>query len=134
MIGSGIGTVLAIVVLAATLLSLMQIVWVHTLPQSGYSVYKLVRDGGGCERFIFFFVLETNCIRQPERQPPSSSYNHKTQITLRTSVSIIRACKWLFLTANLKCTCYDSIKVSVLWLQDKVGSCLSGWLQQLVFL
>ena len=33
-----------------------------------------------------FFVIETNCIRQPERQPPSSSYNHKTQITLRTSV------------------------------------------------
>lgn len=54
MIGSGIGTVAAIGVLAATLLSLMQIVWVHTQPQSGYSVYKLVRDGGGCERFIFF--------------------------------------------------------------------------------
>ena len=54
MIGSGIGTVAAIGVLAATLLSLMQIAWVHTLPQGGYSVYKLVRDGGGCERFIFF--------------------------------------------------------------------------------
>ena len=31
-------------------------------------------------------VLETNCIRQPKRQLPSSSYNHNTLKTLITSV------------------------------------------------
>ena len=29
---------------------------------------------------------ETNCIRQPKRQPPSSSYNHNALTTCRTSV------------------------------------------------
>ena len=31
-------------------------------------------------------VVETNCIKQPTRQLPSSSYNHNTLITFRTSV------------------------------------------------
>ena len=31
-------------------------------------------------------VLEINCIRQPNRQLPSSSYNHSTLTTLTTSV------------------------------------------------
>ena len=38
------------------------------------------------------FVLETNFIRQPERQLPSSSYNHNTLTTLRTSVKDSPAC------------------------------------------
>ena len=54
MIVSGIRTAAAIAALAATLLSLMQIVWVHALPQiaswgeaipqSGYAVYTLARE------------------------------------------------------------------------------------------
>ena len=31
-------------------------------------------------------VFETNCIRQPNRQLPSSTYNHNTLTNLRTSV------------------------------------------------
>ena len=40
-----------------------------------------LRDSG-YERF----AIETNCIRQPNRQLPSSSYNHNTLTTLRTSM------------------------------------------------
>ena len=43
---------------------------------------KLKRPG--YERFAL--VLENNCIRQPNRQLPSSSYNHNTLTTLRTSM------------------------------------------------
>ena len=43
---------------------------------------KLKRSG--YDRFAL--VLETNCIRQPNRQLPSSSYNHNTLTTLRTSM------------------------------------------------
>jgi len=38
----------------------------------------------GYERFAL--VLETNCIRQPNRLLPSLSYNHNTLTTLRTSM------------------------------------------------
>ena len=38
------------------------------------------------KRQRFALVLETNCIRQPNRQLPSSSYNHNTLTTLRTSI------------------------------------------------
>ena len=38
-------------------------------------------------RGLFTLVSETNCIMQPKRQLPSSSYNHNTLITLRTSVT-----------------------------------------------
>ena len=34
----------------------------------------------------FTLVWKTNCMRQPERQLPSSSYNHNTLTTLRTAV------------------------------------------------
>ena len=39
---------------------------------------------GDYERFTL--VLKTNCIRQSERQLPSSSYNHNTLTKTRTSV------------------------------------------------
>ena len=34
-------------------------------------------------------VCETNCIRQPNRQQPSSSYNHNTRTDLQTSVLLV---------------------------------------------
>ena len=50
----------------------------------------------GCRKMVvmrsLFLALETNCIRQLERQLPSSSYNHNTLTTLRTSVRESPAC------------------------------------------
>ena len=37
-------------------------------------------------------VIEANCIRQPKRQLPGSSYNHNTLKNLRTSVRESPAC------------------------------------------
>jgi len=72
----------------------------------------VVTLGSGCrqtgetvvtERFAL--VLKTNCIRQPKRKLPSSSYNHKTLTTLRASVRESPAFtkRWKFLIAILKC-------------------------------
>ena len=52
------------------------------LQKSGYPGCRLAR--GMLVLIGIFLVLEI--IRQPERQLPSSSYNHNTLITLRTSV------------------------------------------------
>ena len=66
-------------------------------------------------RGLFFRVIETNCIRQLERQLLSASYNHNMLTTLRTSVKESPAC-----IQNLLQLCNDLIKdvlmvVSVLW-------------------
>ena len=53
-------------------------------PQSGYPGCRLAREMVVMSGL--FLVLETDCIRQPERQLPSLSYNHNTLTTLRTSV------------------------------------------------
>ena len=45
-------------------------------------------------------VLETNWIKQPESQLPSSSYNHNTLTILRTSVRELLGCMGV---AILKC-------------------------------
>ena len=50
----------------------------------------------GYERFVL--LLETNCIRQPKGQLPTSSYNHNTVKSLITCAS----------PTCLKCTCNDS--------------------------
>ena len=57
-----------------------------------------------------YLALQTSCIRQPERQLPSSSYNHNTQTTLTTSVRehLLALRSWKFLTATLKYICNDS--------------------------
>ena len=46
------------------------------------------------------FGIETTCIRQHERLLPSSSYNHKTLTTLRTSVKGV-------ITNALQCCCEE---------------------------
>jgi len=56
-------------------------------PQSGYPGCR--RDSG---YEWFALALKTNYIRQPKRQVPSSSYNHNTLTTLRTSVRESPAC------------------------------------------
>ena len=62
---------------------------------------------------MIFKTLTGNCIRQHERQLPSTSYNYNTLTTLRTSV-------------GESPTCVKSI-------EDEPGSCLLGCLMQLVF-
>ena len=74
------------------------------------------RDSG-YERFAL--VLQTNCKRKPNRQLPSSSYNHNTLKTLMTSA--LSSPDYKFLTATMKCICNDSFTdvlrvVSRLWL------------------
>ena len=64
------------------------------------------------------FALEIR-IKQPKGQLPSSSYNHNTLKTLRTS--LIPSSGYKFLTATMKCICNDFFTdvlraVSVLWL------------------
>ena len=54
------------------------------LPQSGYHGCRQAEETVVMRDLLL--VLETNCIRQPNRQLPSSSYNHNTLTTLRTSV------------------------------------------------
>ena len=51
---------------------------------------KLERQYSDFERFAL--ILKTNCVRQPKRQLPSSSYNHNTLTALRTSVRESPAC------------------------------------------
>ena len=61
-----------------TSLSTEWLPWLQTNWISGYKSYAL--------------VLKANCIRQSESQLPSSSYNHNTLTTLRTSVRESHAC------------------------------------------
>ena len=56
-------------------------------PWSGYPGCRLAR-----EMLVTRGLLETNCIRQPERQLPSSYYKHSTPTTLRSSVRESPAC------------------------------------------
>ena len=58
--------------------------------QSGCPGCRLAREM--VDMHGLFLVIDTNCIRQHERQLPSSSYNHKTLTTLRTSVRESHAC------------------------------------------
>ena len=69
------------------------------------------RDSG-YEKFAL--VSETNCIRQPKGQVPSSSYNHNTLKTLITSV-LPSPPSYKFLTATMKCICNMTPSLSVLW-------------------
>ena len=53
---------------------------------------------------MFALLLETNCIRQPKGQLPTSSYNHNTVHKICAPLT------WLQVpyTANLKFICNDS--------------------------
>ena len=55
------------------------------------------------ETVVMGGLSETNCIRQPKGQLPSSSYNHNTLIT-----SVLPSPGYMLLTATLKCICSDS--------------------------
>ena len=79
-------------------------------------------------------LSETNCIRQPKGQLPSSSYNHNSLIT-----SVLLSPGYMFLTATLKCICNDSFTdvlrlsvycvslsatiVTTLWLKTEEAGC-----------
>ena len=74
----------------------------------------------GFERFTL--VQKSNCIRQPERQLSSSSYNHNMLMTLRTSVKESLQMHFKIAVRNLHAlNAGDSLTgvlrvVSVLWL------------------
>ena len=81
-------------------------------------------------------MLKTNCIRQPQSYFP---VHLATTIHALNSLitAVLPSPGYNFLTATLKCICNDSFidvlrVVSVLWLQDELGSCLLGCLMQLV--
>ena len=74
-------------------------------------------------------VWKTNCTRQPKGQLPSSSYNHNTLTTLRTSVK-----ESLFKVAARNCHALvpltDVLRDSqCVVIERELGSCLSGCLQ-----
>ena len=75
----------------------------------------------------FAVVLDTNCIRHPKGQPPSSSYNHNT--LLRTSVNESLQMHFLMEAGD---SLTDVLRVvSVLWLYDELGCYIFGCLMQL---
>ena len=85
-----------------------------------------------------FQVLETNCIKQPERQLPSSSQNYNTLTILRKCVRVSPAYKSVEVRYCNICKTLSQMSdvmrvVSVFCLQDELGSYLSGCLMQLAF-
>ena len=64
----------------------------------------------------FALVLETNCIRQPSRKLPSSSYNHNTLTTLAQKIyegvitNALQSCSKEVVTRKGKHSCYEGLQ------------------------
>ena len=77
-------------------------------------------------------VWKANCIRQPKRQPPSSSYNHNTPTTLRISVRESLQMHFKVAVVQAGGSPRYSKDCQCIMVVMKLGSCILGCLMQLV--